>query len=89
MGHGYDSGVQAPRVRWIDHAEMEALCESLLVAGAWQTMMRVRVAQSEALSAEPSATGFRMRPSAEDDAVLGEHLELLRTSLDEADGAAS
>jgi hypothetical protein len=89
MGHGYDSGVQASRGRWIDHAEIEALCEALLASGAWQTMMRVRVAQSEAVSADPDATGFRMRPAPEDEAVLSEQLEVLRTHLDESNGAAS
>jgi hypothetical protein len=71
--------VVAPRTRRIWHAEARALCEALEESGAWQTALRVRVAQGEALRRRPDGTAFDYRVTREDSATLAATLARLRT----------
>jgi hypothetical protein len=70
--------VVAPRSRRIWHAEARALVEALEEAGAWQTALRVRVAQGEALRRRPDGTAFDYRVTREDAATLAMTLARLR-----------
>jgi hypothetical protein len=70
--------VVAPRSRRIWHFETDALCDALLEAGAWQTEVRIRVAQDEALRHRPEGTAFDVRPTPEDVAPLNHALDTLR-----------
>jgi hypothetical protein len=72
--------VAAPRTRRIWHAEANDLFDALDAAGAWQTALRVRVAQGEALSRRPDGTAFDFRATREDFPALAETLERLRAS---------
>jgi hypothetical protein len=70
--------VVAPRSRRIWHFETEALSDALLEAGAWQTEVRIRVAQDQALRHRPEGTAFDVRPTPEDVAPLNHALDTLR-----------
>jgi hypothetical protein len=70
--------VSAPRNRRIWHFECDALCEALNEAGAWQTEVRIRVAQEAALRHRPEGTAFDVRPTPEDVAPLNLALDTLR-----------
>jgi hypothetical protein len=74
----YDYTVDAPRTRRIWHFEAEALCEALDEAGAWQSALRIRIAQREALRHRPEGTAFDYRPTSEDRAPLNLALDTLR-----------
>jgi hypothetical protein len=80
--------VDGPHNRRIRHAETEALCEALMGAGAWQTAMRVRIADAEAASRHPGESGFEYRPTVEDAVALDEALEVLRTQAPHSDRPA-
>jgi hypothetical protein len=71
-------GVNTPHSRRIWHAETDALCDGLTAIGAWQTAMRVRIADAEALSRRPDGLAFHYRPTIEDAEVLDDELEILR-----------
>ena len=68
----------APRTRRIWHAEAAALCDALEAAGAWQTALRVRVEQGNALARRPEGTVFKYRATAEDAVRLADALDRLR-----------
>lgn len=70
----------ATGTRRIWHAEARELCAALAATGAWQTALRVRVAQHEALGRRPNGTAFDYRATAEDDAALGSTLARLRAT---------
>jgi hypothetical protein len=61
------------------HAEVRELCDSLEAAGAWQTALRIRVAQGEALHRRPEGTAFDYRLTPEDVRPLCAALDALRT----------
>jgi hypothetical protein len=70
--------VTAPTTRRIWHAEVLPLCDALEDAGAWQTALRMRVAQGEALMRRPEGTAFDYRLTAEDERPVGLALGELR-----------
>ena len=72
------SRVNTPHSRRIWHHETDALCEALTAAGAWQTAMRVQIADAEAASRAPDAAAFHYRPTVEDAEVIDVELERLR-----------
>jgi hypothetical protein len=75
---GYRYAVAVVRTRRIWHAETAAVSDALEAAGAWQTALRVRIAQQEALNRRPEGSAFEFRPSPEDAEPLGEALAALR-----------
>lgn len=70
--------MEPPRTRRIWHFEVEALCEALEAAGAWQTAVRIRVAHRETLDHRPEGTVFDFRPTPEDGAPLNLALDIQR-----------
>ena len=66
------------RSRRIWHAEAAAVSDALEAAGAWQTALRVRVAQEEALERRPEGSAFEFRPTPEDAESLTDVLDALR-----------
>jgi hypothetical protein len=70
--------VAPARTRRIWHAEAAAVSDALEAAGAWQTALRVRVAQMEALERRPEGSAFEFRPTPEDAGPLTEVLAALR-----------
>jgi hypothetical protein len=72
--------VAATGTRRIWHAEARGLCAELAAAGAWQTALRLRLAQREALARRPNGTAFDYRATAEDDVALGATLARLRAT---------
>lgn len=83
---GYDYAVHVARTRRIWHFEVQALCEALDEAGAWQTAVRIRVAHREALRHRPEGTAFDVRPTPEDGAPLNLALDTLRAQRARASG---
>jgi hypothetical protein len=78
-GHrGYVYAVPVPRTRRIWHAEAAAVSAALEARGAWQTALRVRIAQREALERRPEGSAFEYRPAPEDAGPLGEVLSAMR-----------
>jgi hypothetical protein len=72
---GYDYAVGMRRI-W--HYETGPLCDALEEAGAWQTALRVRLADRDALEHRPEGSAFDYRPTPEDTAALGRELDALR-----------
>jgi hypothetical protein len=70
--------VNGSHSRRIWHWETDALCEALTACGAWQTAMRVQIADAEARTRAPDGVAFHYRPTLEDAEVLDAELELLR-----------
>jgi hypothetical protein len=75
---GITPGVNGSHSRRIWHSETDALCEALTSAGAWQTAMRVQIADAEARTRAPDGVAFHYRPTLEDAEVLDVELEQLR-----------
>jgi hypothetical protein len=75
---GYRYAVAAVRTRRIWHAEAAAVSDALESAGAWQTALRVRIAQQEALRRRPEGSAFEFRPTPEDAEPLAAVLAVLR-----------
>jgi hypothetical protein len=75
---GYEYAVPAARTRRIWHAEAAAVSAALEARGEWQTALRVRIAQHEALERRPEGSTFEYRPTPEDAGPLGEVLGALR-----------
>jgi hypothetical protein len=70
--------VRAAPNRRIWHAEVEGLCAALEELGAWQTALRLRVAQGEAVSRRPAGTAFDYRATSEDADPLARALGQIR-----------
>jgi hypothetical protein len=78
VGRCYEWAVTASPTRRIWHAEVDALCERLESAGAWQTALRVRIAHGQALARRPEGTAFDYRATMEDVPALTVALGRLR-----------
>jgi hypothetical protein len=72
------------RSRRIWHAEAAAVLDALEADGAWQTALRIRVAQRDALARRPSGSAFEFRPAPEDAAPLTAALSRLRRRAGDA-----